>query len=418
LIKAGREDFGDNRKQFFDENRWVSPLNFLEECWYDKFTKEVQIHDVTLRDGEQTCGVVWREDERIRIAEALNELGVASIELGMPAVSDEIISAGKFLAKRNLKSEIVAFARATRKDLELSLKCEAARVIVEHAVNEVLNTHVYNVSKEELIDKVCDAIAYLKEKGVKATFMGWDATRTSLDYALEVFSKVAEQSKPYSIVFVDSFGVATPFTIYFIFKKLRSKIPSEIKLEFHVHNEFGLAMGSVLAAAAGGATVFHTSVNGLGERTGNVPTEVVVATFEILLNIRTGVDLSKIYYVSKLVQDISKISPGYNSPVVGEKLFWVESGIVVDAMRKLNKVGIRAAMTPYLPQIVGREGPIVKMGAFSGRASVEYFLEKHNISASPEDIDKITERLRWEGRIRRSVLEDREVLRIIKEILG
>ena len=403
---------------YFDEQRWVSPLNFMSEALYDKFPEKVKIHDVTLRDGEQTCGLVWREDERVRIALALDELGVSSIEVGMPIVSEENLRAIKKLASMNLKSEIVAFARCLKKDLDASLESEADRVIVEHAVNPYLNKYVYKVTKEELIDRVIKSISYLKDRGMRVTFMGWDTTRSSVDYLLDVFETVARESEPESVVFVDSFGVATPFAINFIFRKLREKIPQPVELEFHVHNEFGLAMGSVIAAVAGGARVIHSSMNGLGERTGNVATEQVAAAFQLLLNIDTGVRLEKLWYVSKLVQDIAKLSPGYNAPVVGERLFWVESGIVVDAMKKLNASGINPAMTPYMPSLVGREGPIVKLGAFSGKASVELFLEMHGISASPDDIEKITEIIRREGRIRKAVLDENEVMRIVKEVLG
>jgi len=403
---------------YFDNSRWVSPMNFMSEASYKNFPSKIKIHDVTLRDGEQTCGLVWREDERVRIALALDELGVSSIEVGMPIVSEENMRAIQDLSSMNLKADIVAFARALKKDLDASVESGASRVIVEHAVNPYLNEYVYRVSKEELINRVVESILYVKDLGIRATFMGWDTTRSSVDYVLDVFSEVAAKANPESVVFVDSFGVATPFAINFIFRKLREKIPQEVELEFHVHNEFGLAMGSVLAAVAGGARVIHSSVNGLGERTGNVATEQVAAAFQLLLNVDTGVNLSKIWSVSKLVQDIAKLSPGYNAPVVGERLFWVESGIVVDAMRKLNKVGLEPAMSPYMPILVGREGPVVKLGAFSGSASVELFLESQNISATPDEIEKITERIRKEGRIRKTVLDESEVLRIVKSILG
>ena len=403
---------------YFDKNKWVSPLNFMKEASFNEFPKQVKIHDVTLRDGEQTCGLVWREDERIRIAESLNDLGVDRIEVGMPIVSDENMRAIKHLISMNLKSEIVAFCRALNKDIDAAYESGVNRIIVEHVVNPYVNEFVYKSSAEQVISRVVECIHYAKDKGIQVTFMGWDTTRSNLDYVLKVFSEIAQKASPKSIVFVDSFGVATPFTIYFVFKELRKLIPDSIELEFHVHNEFGLAMGSVIAAIAGGARIIHSSINSLGERTGNVATEQVAAALKILLNIDTGVDLTKLWGVSKLVQDISKISPGYNSPVIGEKLFWVESGIVVDALKKLNAKGIRSAMTPYMPNLIGRKGPIIKLGAFSGKSSVKLFLKTKNISVNNDELEKIVEKIHYEGRIRKAVLEESEILSIIHKVIG
>ena len=371
-----------------------------------------------MRDGEQTCGLLWREDDRVRIGEALNELGVDRIEVGMPIISEENRRAIKRLKRMNLKSEIVAFCRAMPKDLDAALEVGVDRIIVEHAVNPYLNAYVYQSSMDEVVGKVTDCIQYVKNNGVKVSFMGWDATRSSLDYVLETFGRIAKNAEPETMAFVDSFGVGTPPAIQFAFEELRKVVPERIGLEFHVHNEFGLAMGSVIAAIVGGARTIHSSVNGLGERTGNVATEQVAAALKILLNIDTGVDISKIWDVSKLVQDIAKLSPAYNSPVVGERLFWVESGVVVDALDKLNVAGIKAAMTPYLPQLVGRPGPEIKYGAFSGNASLKYYLKQEKIEATEDQLEEILERVHEEGRIRKTNLEESLVAQIVAGVVG
>ena len=403
---------------YFDESRWVSPLNFAKEASFDKLPTKVSIHDVTLRDGEQTCGLVWREDDRVRIGEALNELGVDRIEVGMPIISEENRKAIKRLKQMNLKSEIVAFCRAIPKDLEAALEVGVDRIIVEHAVNPYLNTYVYHSSMDEVVDKVTNCIQFVRKNGVKVSFMGWDATRSSLEYVLETFHRIAVNAEPETMAFVDSFGVGTPPAIQFAFEELRKVIPEKIGLEFHVHNEFGMAMGSVIAAIIGGARTIHSSINGLGERTGNVATEQVAAALKILLNIDTGVDISKIWDVSKLVQDIAKLAPAYNNPVVGERLFWVESGVVVDALDKLNTAGIQAAMTPYLPQLVGRPGPEIKYGAFSGNASLKYYLKQKNIEATENQLEEVLERVHEEGRIRKAILEESLIARIVADVIG
>jgi len=404
--------------QYFTDKKWVSPQNFLPEAGYPSLPKSVQIHDVTLRDGEQTCGLVWGEDQRVRIAEALDELGVQRIEVGMPIVSDENMRAIKRLNKMNLRAEIVAFCRAMPKDIDAAIEAGADRIIIEHAVNPYLNEYVYRSSAEAVIEKVVKSIEYVKGQKIPVTFMGWDATRSSLDYVLHVFSEIARQAEPESVVFVDSFGVGTPAAIRYIFQELRKVIPEQSRLEFHVHNEFGLAVGSVLAAIEGGARVIHSSMNGLGERTGNVATEQVAAALELLLNIDSGVNLDKLWEVSKLIQDIAGFTPNYNSPVVGERLFWVESGIVVDALSKLKDAGIMPAMSPYLPELVGREEPEFKLGAFSGNASIKIYLQQKKIEVDKDQRDEILDRIRKESRIRKALLEDSTVMSIINDVIG
>jgi len=405
-------------KPYFDAQRWVSPQNYLEGASYAKLPKRVSIHDVTLRDGEQTCGLVWREDDRVRIGEALDELGVDRIEVGMPIISDENRRAIKRLKQMRLKSEIVAFCRAMPKDIEAALEVGVDRIIVEHAVNPYLNAYVYHSTMDQVVEKVTNCIEMARKNGTKVSFMGWDATRSSIDYVLDTFGRIAVAANPETVAFVDSFGVGTPPAIQFAFEELRKVIPEKIGLEFHVHNEFGLAMGSVIAAVVGGARTIHSSMNGLGERTGNVATEQVAAALKILLNIDTGVDISKLWDVSKLVQDIAKLSPAYNSPVVGERLFWVESGVVVDALDKLNDAGINAAMTPYMPQLVGRPGPEIKYGAFSGNASVKYYLRRNGIEAMEDQLEEILERIHGEGRIRKTVLEESLIAHIVGDVVG
>lgn len=406
-----------NGTEYFDGSKWVCPMNFEKAIKGENARDSVYIHDVTLRDGEQTCGLTWNEDQRVRIGVALNELGVKSIEVGMPVVSDENKRAIRRLVDMNLTSEIVPFARAMKKDIDASLECGAKRVVVEHAINPYDNEYVYGVSAEKVIDRVVTAIGYAKEQGMVPTFMGWDTTRSTFDYVFKVFTEVARQAKPESIVFVDSFGVASPFTIEFVFTELRKAIP-DIPLEFHVHNEFGLAMGSVFAAVRAGAAGIHSSINGLGERTGNVATEEVAAGLKLLMGIDTGVNLEKIAYTSRLVEDISKIPVANNKPVVGKRLFWVESGIVVDAIDKLNEAGIEPAMTPYLPSLVGMGEIQVKLGAFSGQASIKYWLKRLGITCSDDQLEELTEIVRKEGRIRNAVLEIEEFKKIVSDYLG
>lgn len=402
---------------WFTNRKWVSPMNFAPEVRPETTSKQVYIHDVTLRDGEQTCGLNWTEDERVRIAVALNEIGVQRIEVGMPAVSADISRAITRLVDMKMKAEIVPFARCIKEDIDAAVDAGAGSVVVEHAVNPYTCLYAYNVDKEALIDRIVGSILYAKSKGLRTTFMGWDVTRATFDFVFDVYQRVVKAAQPEAVVFTDSFGVASPMAIFHAVKTLKATLPG-VRVEFHVHNEFGMAMGSVIAAAYAGIDGIHSSINGLGERTGNVPTEEVVAALELLLNIDTGIRVEKLGEISAFVEEISRVPVWNNKPVNGKRLFWLESGVVVDAKTKLQKAGIQPAMAPYLPEVVGHEPIRMVLGGSSGKASVKAYLDEKGISHTDEDVNEMLERVKTEGREKARVLTEEEIAVIIREVQG
>lgn len=397
--------------------KWVSPMNFDPAVMPASTSKRVYIHDVTLRDGEQTCGLNWTEDERVEIGVALDDLGVDRIEVGMPAVSEDISRAITRLVKMNLRAAIVPFARCVKDDIDAAVDAGASHIVVEHAVNPYTCMYGYNCDTEKLVDRIVSSVAYAKEQGLATTFMGWDVTRATLDYVLGVYERVVAAAKPEAVVFTDSFGVASPHAIFHAITQLKSRLPG-VRVEFHVHNEFGMAMGSVVAAAYAGVDGIHSSINALGERTGNVATEEVAAALKLLLGIDTGVDISKLGEVCGMVERITDIPTWRNKPVTGTRLFWLESGVVVDAKAKMEPAGLIPAMCPYMPEVVGHSPIEVVMGGSSGKASVKYFLEQRGVACTDAQVDEILEKAKTLGRSLRRVLEPAEVDAIINEVLG
>lgn len=401
---------------YFDENRFVSPWNFIAGVHPETMKKRVYIHDVTLRDGGQTPGVVWRADERVRIALALDELGVEEIEIGMPIVP-EVHAAMKELLKRNLRAKIVPFARARQDDIDAAVDAGATAIVVEHCLNPYLNKYVYNLTREQLIERLLRWLEYAKDQGLRTTFMAWDVTRASFDFVWEIYATVVREVRPDALVITDSFGVASPYAIFMAVRRFKEAFP-DIPLELHLHNEFGLAMGSVFAAVAAGLDGVHTSMNGLGERTGNVPTEEVAAALQILLGIDTGVDLAKLGSVSRLVQEISKIALAPNKPIVGSRVFTVESGVVTHIIRAMEEIGCRTAMTPYTPELVGHSPVELVLGQGTGRHTIGYFLEQSGISTTQEEAEEILKIVRKEAEIRKGLLNVEDLKDIARAVLG
>lgn len=401
---------------YFNDKKWVSPINYEAEI-RGKFPEEIYIHDVTLRDGEQTPGVAWKEDERVMLAEELSELGVRRIEVGMPIVSPSIPRAIRTLLNRNLKSELVALCRAHKDDIDLCADIGLKSVIVEHTINPYLCRYALDLDVPHLIERLVTTVAYAKDKGMHTTFFGWDAFRTSIDYIQKVYGTVVKEAKPDAVTLVDTFGVALPDAVGLAVRKLREIIP-DTPIEFHGHNEFGMGMGAVISAIQNGAVGIHCAINGLGERTGNVPTEEVAAALELLLGVKTGVNLSGLCRVSRLVAEMSKVPVPAGKPIVGPKLFDVESGLVTDIVYKMTALGVRTGMSPFVPEVVGGRPITYCIGKGSGKANVSHYLEKNGIKATKEQRKAILDQVKEEGLTRKGLLTEEDFLRIVGRVLS
>lgn len=399
---------------WFDAERWwVSPMNFTAEM-SALLPERVEIHDVTLRDGEQTPGVVFRREERVAVAQALDDLGVARIEVGMPAVSSEVFAGCAAIAELGLSSELVGFARALPADIEACAKAGLTTIIVEHTVNPYLCQYVYDVTRTELVARLEESFAAARALGLRPIFMGWDFFRCTLDYCLDLFGEVVSRCSPDALVLVDTYGVATPTPVRQAFEAFSQHFP-KTSLEFHNHDDFGLAVGNVIAAVEGGARVVHSSINGLGERTGNAATEQVAAALEMLLGVKTGLKLERLTAVSRLVESVSKVPLPANSPIVGRRLFEIETGVAIHAVQKLEAAGIKPTRT-FVPAVVGQRELTVLLGAGSGRASVLHHLERLGLTASPEEVVEILAAVKQESTVRKGLLDEETFVGIVARI--
>lgn len=413
-------DFGIEElvgRKYFDNDRiWASPLNYMSAMG-QPIDKPIYIHDVTLRDGEQAPGVCFTVDERLRIGRALSELGVKRIEAGLPTVSEQVAESITKLVSMNLDAEVVAFARAHPADIEASLKCGVGSIVVEHTVNPYLCRHAYGLDENRLLDRLIGAVSRAKSEGLHTTFMGWDFFRSPLEFTKRIYTAVVESAKPDAIVLVDTFGVATPLTVYQVVGEFRRMFPSTM-LEFHCHNEFGWATGAAISAIAAGADGVHSAINALGERTGNLATEEIAVALDVLFGVSTGVRIDKLAEICTLVADISGISIHGNKPIMGERVFQVESGVVTDVYAKMASAGVKPAMTPYLPEIVGRAPMNYVLGKGSGRATIRYFLEKHGLSATDSQADTILSRVKEKAYEKNPLVTEDEFLTIVSAVLG
>ena len=400
---------------YFDPDRfWVSPMNFVPEN-LAKYPEKVIIHDCTLRDGEQTPKVFYTKDERVRIAKALNELGVDRIEIGMPIISEDHQKAIKEVVTLGFKSEVVAFARAHNDDIRLSIECGVSSIIIEHTVNPYLCKYAYNLTESDVLSRISNSVSIAKKAGLWTNFMGWDFSRTPLEFSRKVYQAAVDAGAD-ALTIVDTFAVATPDAIGYAVKKFSEWFPG-IQLEFHVHNDFGMGMATSIEAVKNGAAVIHTSMNALGERTGNLATEEAATTFGLLMGNRTNIDLNKLNETSRIVSDITGIYPNVNKPVFGKNCFGIESGVVSHYTHALKSAGFKLVSYPYLPEVVGRTEDGYLLGPLCGKLTIEFYLKKNGIQATSDQADQVLAAVKRECMVRRIILSEEEFVKIAKETL-
>jgi isopropylmalate/homocitrate/citramalate synthase len=398
--------------QYFKEGEWwVSPFNVKPEVTGDfELPAKVEIHDATLRDGEQTPGVVMSPEDKIAIAEKMAEVGVDRIEAGMPAVSPDDYKAIKTICGLGLKSKIYTFARAMQADMDAAVDCGAHGVIIEVPIGYPKLKYQFGWTWEDVFRKSKDAINYAKERGLHTVFFPYDTTRAREEDLDNLLDAVMNESPPDSIGVVDTMGCALPAAIKYMVRKVRKQ--TGLPVEVHTHNDFGMAVATELAGVEAGATVVHSCVNGLGERTGNAAMEELVLALEVLYGIPMNYNMKKFPELFELVSKISNIPIAANKPVGGSRNFTRESGIGVDLVIKEP-----LAMFGTHPQLTGRHGDIV-LGKKSGKRSVTFTLEQMGITDTPDDkVTEILNRVKALGIQKKTTITDDEFRAIVDDVL-
>lgn len=400
----------------YTEERWVSPMNYLPEAMPGEIEGRVpKFHDVTLRDGEQTPSVVFTEEERIAIALALDKVGIDRIEFGMPIVGKDIYRAFERILEMDLNAEIAIFSRAHPDDLKLAKQLKGKSIIIEHNINPYTCKYIYKISHDEAVRRCVESMKSAKDAGMKTVFMGWDASRANLDYLKRFYTELTDKVVPDGIIFVDTYGVMSPFAMLHTVRQIRSWLP-EIPLEVHGHNELGCGTANYLAAFYGGASMLHTSINGLGERTGNAGFQEVVMALECLAGVKTNVRKELFMWITNYVADISKVPIPPSKPIVGDNYFKMEAGISVHALQRFNEVGFEGPFMGFAPQVVGREGYDYLLGKKSGMATIDVFLNKHGLGATDDEKQLLLETVKNESTLRKNAISEEDFLRLYSTI--
>lgn len=399
------------RENYFEDGKWwVSPYNFQPEVRDTLLLPpKVEIHDATLRDGEQTPGVVFSVDDKIRIATKLNEVGVDRIEAGMPAVSPQDAEAIREISKLGLKSRIFTFARAMKQDIDMALECGADGVIIEVPIGYPKLVTQFGWTWEDVFRKSRDVINYAKEQGLYTVFFPYDTTRAGPDDLENLCKGIMNESPPDSIGIVDTMGCATPEAVKYMVRWVKDM--TGLPIEIHTHNDFGMGVATELAAVAAGAEVVHSCANGLGERTGNAAMEELMLGLHLLYGYDTPYKLDKLPELGALISELSNIPVARNKPVLGHGNFIRESGIGIQYVMHDPLV-----MFGTHPALTGRTGEVV-LGKKSGKASITYKMSELGLGDISDDQNaELLAQVKKMGIEKRDFLSDEEFTALVTQM--
>jgi methanogen homocitrate synthase len=395
-----------------EDQWWVSPYNYVPEVVGElSLPEKVSIHDATLRDGEQTPGVVFTVDDKVAIARMLDEVGVERIEAGMPAVSRPDYEAIREIVNSGVSARIFTFARAINSDIDMALECGAKGVILEVPIGYPKLQWQFGWTWEDVLKKSASVINYAKAQGIEVVYFPYDTTRARAEDLENLLSRIRDEAAPDSVGVVDTMGCATPGAIKYLVRKVHAL--TGLPVEVHTHNDFGMAVATELAGVEAGAVCVHSCANGLGERTGNAALEELIVCLHVLYGYDQQYKLEKLPELGELIRRVSGIEIARNKPILGSRNFTRESGIGVDLV-----VRKPLAMFGTHPHLTGREGDVV-LGKKSGKASITYHLERLGIAnISDEAVAEMLDQVKKKGIEKRGLVTGEEFKAIVDSVMS
>jgi homocitrate synthase NifV len=369
------------------------------------------ICDTTCRDGEQMPGVSFNLDEKLEIARTLKEMGVEQLET-FATYNESDKKCARMLMEAASGISIMAWNRMVVADIADSISSGVDAVSVSTDTSDMALEQKLKMTKEKQLEKLVECVSYAKDQGVYCCFNAGDATRTSIDYLIE-FAKVGKAAGGDRFRICDTVGVLTPASSKRIIEAVMGAV--DIDIEFHAHNDFGLAVANALAASEAAAKFeerklwVSTTVNGLGERAGNVSLEVFVMN----LHSHYGVDKYGTEHILPLCKHVEKASGlgiPLNHPIVGENMFTHKSGIHVDGILKNPRL-----YEAFDPNKLGMTRKFA-LGKHSGKASIKHKLEQLGLSASSESVETMRQEVNRVGEAKKGNITDDEFMIIYKVV--
>ncbi len=387
---------------------WVSELNRLPDIRgrFDT-TQPVRFYDTTLRDGEQTVGVVFSPQQKLEIARKLDELGIGRIEAGFPRVSADDAEAIKLVLKANLRAEVWGFARAVQGDLDALLELGVRSTIVEISTSDI-KMRAYGFVPEEVRRRTIEAVGYAKRNGMKVVFFAVDATRSNLDFLRSVYLAALEAGAAEAVV-VDTIGACGPEAVEYLVGQVCQWVGKDVPVHFHGHNDFGLGTASAIAAVRAGARWIQGTINGMGERAGNADIGEIALALQCLYGVPVEMDLSKVREASRLVQELAGYRVDAWKPLVGENLFTRESGAVA------SQFHLPQAIEPFAAELVRARRSVV-LGKKSGLDNIDIKCRELGLTVPEEKRAALLAAVKQRSIEKRGLLTDDEFRALVRAV--
>jgi isopropylmalate/homocitrate/citramalate synthase len=370
----------------------ISNYNRLRKNLPPKLPDRVFIWDETFREGIKAPTVYLTYVEQVKLAKLMDEVGVAIINVGFPAISEEEKRTVKRIVNETFTtSKLTASAEATKNSVNACFETGIKEITIESPINGLNLQYKLKITKEQALQKIVESIEYAKKHGTIVNFVLMDATRTPIEDILQVFEAAADAGA-IRLGVADSVGFMRPLSMRYLISHIREGLSDTVKkkvaLSIHCHNDFGLGSANTLAAMEEGVEYLHTCIAGFGERAGIAPFEEVVAATELLYNIDTGVDQGKIYRLAQSAEKAFALPIQFHKPIIGETIFTHEVEDEVEEMMSQPLV-----YEPFPPEIVGRE-TMIFIGRNTGQTLIQKLLENVGIRASPRQMDELFRRIK------------------------
>lgn len=385
---------------------WVSELNSRPEIRSPFTGRTIRFYDTTLRDGEQTVGVVLSPQQKVEIAHRLDELGVSRIEAGFPKVSPEDVEAIQLMQKANIKAELWGFSRAVKGDVEELVRLGLRASIIESPTSDI-KLKAYGISRDDVLKRITDAVAFAQKNGIKVAYFAVDGTRTDLEFLKKVYLAALDAGAT-EIVVVDTIGACGPEAAAFLVSEVCRWVGPNIPVHWHGHNDFGLATACAVAAVRAGATWVQGTINGMGERAGNADICEIALALRCLYGADVALNLTKAREASAAVSKASGYTLDAWKPLVGANLFMRESGAVA------SQFHMPEAIEPYSSELVDAHRSIV-LGKKSGLDSIDLKCKELGLSIQPDQRGPILAEVKKRAIAKRGLLTDDEFRQLVRE---
>ncbi len=364
----------------------------------------VGLYDTTLRDGEQTVGVVLGPAQKLEIARLLDGLGIDRIEAGFPRVSADDWEAVKQISQAGLRAEVWGFSRAVPADLEALAELEVRFSVIESPISD-LKLEALGVSREKMLERITAAMRFAAEHGIHAAFFGVDSTRAEPDFYRRVYASAVEAGAR-EVVVVDTLGIASPEAVAALVETTVELVGPTVPVHFHGHNDFGVATASAVAAVRAGAAYVQGTINGMGERAGNANLGELALALRALYGVESNLRLDRIRAVSERVRELSGYALEPWKPLTGETLYRRESGAVASQFHDPPSI------EPYSSQLVGAERSIV-LGKKSGLDSIRIKAAELGLELPEERHAELLAAVKELGIAERRLVSDEEFAELV-----